>query len=193
MIETKSDLKQYLYEDEIARFGERVSYLRKVKSGAMWRFHVHLRKYEYYMNCRRDILGKSLRLYHKIMLKKLGMKLGWCIPANCTGPGLCIVHYGPVVINDNARIGSNCRIHVDVNIGANGDDAAPTIGDNVYIAPGAKIFGDIVIASNSAIGANAVVNKSFPEKSVTLVGVPARVVSREGSRRFIKNPKEGKI
>lgn len=31
------------------------------------------------------------------------------------------------------------------------------IGNNVYIGPGAKLFGDIVI------GDNAVVNKSFPD------------------------------
>ncbi len=53
---------------------------------------------------------------------------------------------------------------------------APQIGDNVYISPGAKLFGDIVIGDNVKIGANAVVNKSFPEGNCTLVGVPARKV-----------------
>lgn len=35
---------------------------------------------------------------------------------------------------------------------------------NVYIGPGAKIFSGITICNNTVIGANAVVNKSFPEE-----------------------------
>lgn len=71
----------------------------------------------------------------------------------------------------------NCEINICVNIGHNyGGGGAPQIGDNCFIGPGAKIFGDIVIGDNVKIGANAVVNKSFPEGDCTLVGVPARKV-----------------
>jgi serine O-acetyltransferase len=55
------------------------------------------------------------------------------------------------------------------------------IGDNCYIGPGAKIFGAIEIGPDVAIGANAVVNKSFPGGGVTLGGIPARVISQSGS------------
>jgi serine O-acetyltransferase len=73
-------------------------------------------------------------------------------------------------------------LHVCVNIGASGGNLeAPQIGDNVYIAPGAKIFGDIQIADNIAIGANGVVNKSFTTPNVTIAGVPARVIKNVGS------------
>lgn len=84
-----------------------------------------------------------------------------------------------IVVNGGAKIGANCRIHVDVNIGteAGKDSAAPKIGDNCYIAPGAKIFGPITIGAGTVIGANAVVNKSFPDGNQTLGGVPARVIS----------------
>jgi serine O-acetyltransferase len=51
----------------------------------------------------------------------------------------------------------------------------------VYIAPGAKIYGAIEIADNIAIGANAVVNKSFLEPNITIAGVPARKISDKGS------------
>lgn len=54
--------------------------------------------------------------------------------------------------------------------------ASPTIGNNVYIGPGAKIFGDIQIADGVKIGANAVVNKSCLHKNAILVGVPAHEV-----------------
>ena len=39
----------------------------------------------------------------------------------------------------------------------------PIIGDNVYIAPGAKLFGKIKIGNNVKIGANAVVYKDIPD------------------------------
>ena len=48
------------------------------------------------------------------------------------------------------------------------------IGDNVSIGTGAKILGPIIVPSNTNIGANAVVLKSF-SKSGTLVGVPADI------------------
>ena len=81
-------------------------------------------------------------------------------------------------MNGKARVGKNCRINASTNIGASGgvSDAVPTIGDNVYIGPGAKIFGRIEIADNIAIGANAVVNHSFTDPNITIAGVPAKKV-----------------
>ena len=55
----------------------------------------------------------------------------------------------------------------------------PTIGDDVWIGPGARILGDISIGNNSVIGANAVVTKSFPANSV-VGGVPARLLKTIG-------------
>ena len=100
------------------------------------------------------------------------------------GPGLAILHYGTIVVNSGARIGSNCRIHTGVNIGAQlgRGDEVPKIGHNCYIAPGAKIFGAIEIGDNTAVGANAVVNKSFPEGNVTIGGIPAKVISQKSTK-----------
>jgi serine O-acetyltransferase len=112
------------------------------------------------------------------------MRLGFSIPINVFGPGLSIAHRGTIVVNAGTRIGANCRLHVCVNIGAGAGSGgkAPTLGDNCYIAPGAKIFGDVVIGPNTAIGANAVVNKSFPQGGVTIGGVPAKVISNKSSQ-----------
>lgn len=105
------------------------------------------------------------------------MKLGFSIPLNVFGPGLGIAHYGTIVVNGNAKIGANCRIHIAVNIGAsNGSKKAPKLGNNVYIGPGVKIFGDITVADNVVIGANAVVNKSIDEEGSVVVGIPARKI-----------------
>lgn len=58
-----------------------------------------------------------------------------------------------------------------MNIGAH-HGGAPTIGDNVYIGPGAKIFSPITIADGVKIGANAVVCKDCLEPGAVLTGVP---------------------
>ena len=101
-------------------------------------------------------------------------RLGFSIPLNVFGSGLSIAHVGPIVVSPYARIGRNCRIHVGVNIGtrAGVPDEAPTIGDDVYIGPGAKLFGPIEVADRIAARANAVVNKSFTEPGVSVGGVP---------------------
>lgn len=97
------------------------------------------------------------------------------------GYGLRINHYGLLVVNAGARIGNFCDIHQGVNIGQNIlPGSVPKLGDNVWIGPGVKIFGKIEIASRIAIGAGAVVNKSFMEENITIAGVPARKVKDGG-------------
>lgn len=99
----------------------------------------------------------------------------------CLG-GLQIHHYGNLVVNGGVRVGRNCSIHQGVNIGSNiGSDSVPQIGNNVWIGPGAKIFGAIKIADNVCIGANTVVNKSILQPNVTVAGNPSRIVKYTGN------------
>lgn len=51
----------------------------------------------------------------------------------------------------------------------------------MWIGPGVKIFGKVTIADNIQIGANAVVNKSFEESDITIVGIPAIKKSNNGN------------
>ena len=149
-----------------------------------FKFYKALRYTEYYNNCK-------TKWYHKIPKKILNMrytrlcdKYNWTIPINVFDKGLAIVHVGTIVVSGKAKIGKNCRIHVCTNIGRatiNGGASAgaPILGDNVYIGPGAKLFGPIKIGDNTVIGANAVVNKSFEQDNITLVGVPAHIVNKQ--------------
>ena len=57
------------------------------------------------------------------------------------------------------------------------------IGDNVYIGPGAKIFGAITIGDNVKIGANAVVNKSFGD-DISIGGIPARILEKSSAQEL---------
>lgn len=187
MINNKSDYKYYL-ECDYKATGINNSRLIDRALDRRFRFYKSLRRVEYYSNCRKDCFG---RLIAKLLRKKhrvLCDKYNWTIPINVFKEGLSIVHVGTIVVSSKAKIGKNCRIHVCVNIGSawiKGEPGAPTLGDNVYIAPGVKMFGPIIIGSNTAIGANAVVNKSFPDGNCTIAGIPASVVSTNNSSKYI--------
>lgn len=180
MIRTKEDYKYYLMCDELARFGKKVSWLQKLKKGDLWKYNIYLRKLELTLN-RNHFFDRFMQYLWKYMLTKYSRRTGWTIPPNTFGPGLLVVHRGTVVVSPKTKVGENCRVHVCVNIG-DWDGAAPILGDNVYLGPGAKLFGGIQIASNIAIGANAVVNKSFLEKGISIAGVPAVKISNKGNK-----------
>lgn len=179
MIKSKIDLTEYLEADKIA-LGRKS---RKPRLGDLiWRYEIALRMTEYYNNCKVSVFMKPLRLYYKFQLYLLGLLCGYELPLNRIGKGLSIAHKGPIIVNGGATIGENCRIHVGVNIGTvpGCTNVAPHIGDNVYIAPGVKIYGRIDIASGIIIGANSVVNKSFTEENICIAGIPARKISDKG-------------
>ena len=133
-----------------------------------------LRKTEYLINCRKGALWRPYVLWTRWRFRQHSIRLGFEIPPNVFGPGLNVTHWGSIIVNPRSRVGRNCRIHAGAVIGEERDEV-PVIGDNVYIGPGAKIFGGICLGNNVRIGANAVVNKSWPD-DVTLVGIPARPV-----------------
>lgn len=101
------------------------------------------------------------------------------------GPGLYIGHFGGITISPAAVIGSNCNIAQNVTIGVAGKGekrGVPKIGDNVHIAPGARVFGKIVIGNNVKIGANAVVNADIPNDSIAVLSPGFVILSRNKSK-----------
>jgi serine O-acetyltransferase len=105
-------------------------------------------------------------------------------PGATIGKGLFIDHGMGVVIGETAEIGDNCTIYQGVTLGGTGKDVGkrhPTLGDNVMVGAGAKVLGPVTIGSGSKIAANAVVLHAVPENS-TAVGIPAKVVRRDGMR-----------
>lgn len=178
MITSKAELKEYLQADKTAlrRIEKRPKY-----TDLTWKYQILLRKCEYLYNCKpKSILYK----FYKLRLFNLGLKCGFEIPLNVFGKGLKLTHKGTIVINKETKVGENCRLHVGVNIGTKTGhkDFAPTIGNNVYIAPGAKIFGKINIADDIIIGANSVVNKSFDEPNIVIAGVPAKKIKNRDDK-----------
>lgn len=193
MIRSKKDYWDYLEADRIALGRKVVHFPNKlmhwISPDYIWDFQRLLRTLEYYKNVKnKGFLNKLIYQFMKLRYRSLSVKLGFSIPENVFGPGLAIVHYGTIVVSHNAKVGANCRIHVCTNIGASGGtDKAPQIGDNVYLAPGVKIFGDITIPNNTAIGANSVVNKSFKEENTLIAGVPAKVIKPIVIKEIIKH------
>jgi serine O-acetyltransferase len=124
------------------------------------------------------------------MLWRCGLRFGIDIPYNTqVGPGLYIGHYGGIVVSHEAVIGADCNINHQVTIGVKcgGKNAGtPIIGDRVFLGPGCKVIGGITIGNDVAIGANAVVLEPIPDSSV-VVGVPAHVVSNNGSSSYVVN------
>ena len=89
-----------------------------------------------------------------------------------------------VVIGETAEIGDNCTIYQGVTLGGTGKDVGkrhPTLGNNVMVGSGAKILGPFTIGDNTKIASNAVVLEEIPD-SCTAVGIPAKVVRREGMK-----------
>ncbi len=105
-------------------------------------------------------------------------------PGAKIGKGLFIDHGAGVVIGETAVIGDNCTIYQGVTLGGTGKDTGkrhPTLGNNVMVGAGAKLLGNFTVGDNAKIAAGAVVLGDVPENS-TAVGIPARVVRRDGAR-----------
>ena len=85
------------------------------------------------------------------------------------------MHFGGVVVSEDANIGDYCTIYQCVTIGKRSKNGAPIIGDNCCFFAGAKILGNIKIGDGVIVGANAVVLSDCPDKAV-VAGVPAKVL-----------------
>lgn len=192
MIKTRADLQFYLKADRIANGWTPKKDLKAALVSWFFpddiqRFQEALRGVEYYTNCEQTLFVKIRKFMQLRKFRKLSLKLGFSIPENVFGPGLSIAHYGTIVVNQSTRVGANCRLHTGVNIGSEAGYAgrAPKIGDNCYIGPGVKIFGNITIANNVALGANAVVTKSIEKPGVAVAGIPAKEIGPVNVRDLI--------
>ena len=120
--------------------------------------------------------------YH-VWWKWVEMATGISISPDCRiGPGLYIGHFGQIILHSDVVMGRDCNLSQGVTIGLAEKDGrwgVPTLGDRVYIAPGAKIIGPIHLADGTVVGANAVVLRDTEPDDV-VGGIPAKVISRKG-------------
>jgi len=105
-------------------------------------------------------------------------------PAAKIGRRVFIDHGTGIVIGETAEVGNDVLLYQGVTLGGTGKEKGkrhPTIMDHVVISTGAKVLGNITVGSYAKVGAGAVVVKPVPPHS-TVVGVPGRVVRRDGVR-----------
>jgi serine O-acetyltransferase len=103
------------------------------------------------------------------------------------GPGLYLGHFGPIIINGAARIGSNCNLSQGVTLGVSGraeERGAPILEDRVYVGANATIVGRITVGDDVVVAANSLVNRDVAAESIVM-GVPATVVSSAGSGDYV--------
>ncbi|MGV8082773.1 MAG: serine O-acetyltransferase [Coriobacteriia bacterium] len=107
--------------------------------------------------------------------------LGAQIPAACRIGRDSGLNYGGLglVVHPDVVIGENVSLGPGVTIGCrNGCSQMPVLGDNIIVGAGAKVLGPVHVGSGSVIGANAVVTKDVPPRSVA-AGIPARITKTD--------------
>lgn len=95
------------------------------------------------------------------------------------GRGFAIHNFSGIFL-PRTTIGDNFIVFQHVTVGhlRGQGGRPPRIGSNVMIAAGATVLGDLDVGSNVVIGANSLVINNVPD-GCTVIGVPARIVSRD--------------
>lgn len=126
-------------------------------------------------------LKKTARLISHINRFMTGVEIH---PGARISDGFFIDHGMGIVIGETTEIGENVTLYKGVVLGGTGKEQGkrhPTIGHNVVVSSNAIVLGSITIGNNVKIGAGSVVLKDVPD-NCTVVGVPGRVVVKDGER-----------
>lgn len=120
--------------------------------------------------------------------KAIEMATGISIPASVQiGHSFYIGHFGGIFLNQEVIIGNDCNISQNVTIGVSGlgeKRGVPVIGNNVYIAANSIVAGKIHVGDGALIGACSLVTSDVAPNT-TVLGVPAQVISQNGSKEYI--------
>lgn len=178
----KGDLYRYIAKTDLISFFK--AYIRYEG----FKFSVWLRICHFWR--RKKIIMYTFFPIARLIYKHYKYKFGYDIPYTCDiGPGLLIYHIGTITFVPE-KCGKNMTISQETTVGMkvyNGKKKFPILGDNIYIAPGSKIIGDVRVGNNVAVGTNSVLLNSVPDRSV-VVGIPGKVISYNGSYEYVNNP-----
>ena len=154
MINSREELKTVLSLEKrnykLPKFWRMLVFFRASEQSLIWYYQMCLRKYEFHLNKKH----RFRKMLFRFKTNRIGIRYGILIPPNVFGKGLKIMHLGSIVVNSAAKIGDNCSI-----------------------GTGAIIVGNVTLKNNVAVGAGAVVTKSFLDNCITIAGVPAKIIS----------------
>jgi len=88
------------------------------------------------------------------------------------GPGFALVHPYNVLIGPSVQIGADCTLYHEVTLGNGPVPGEPRLGERVVLFAGARAFGGITIGEATEIGANCVVVKDVPPRSLVVAALP---------------------
>ncbi|MBQ8783333.1 MAG: serine O-acetyltransferase [Clostridia bacterium] len=136
------------------------------------------RKAHWFFNHKMFFIARAISQHTS---KRTGIEIH---PGAQIGKRFFIDHGTGIVIGETTVIGDDVTLYQGVTLGGTGKDTGkrhPTLGNHVLVGAGAKVLGPLTVGDNTNIAAGAVVLDNIPENS-TAVGVPARVVRRNGKR-----------
>lgn len=169
-----------LIRSDCFRYAARSSWSVMVKQRAVqmgFRYTTVLRKAQAHR-------GGLLHYWYRLRLLRLSKKTGFQIGYGARiGAGLFIGHRGTVIVNGEARLGSNVNLSPGVVIGQENrgrHKGVPQLGNRVWIGSNAVIVGGVLIGNDVLVAPNAYVNFDVPDHSI-VVGNPARVIRRENA------------
>lgn len=105
-------------------------------------------------------------------------------PAASIGQRVMLDHGTGIVIGETSIIEDDVSILHHVTLGGTGKeshDRHPKIMRGVMIGAGAKVLGNIIVGEGARVAAGSVVLNNVPAY-MTVVGIPARVVGKQGKR-----------
>ncbi|MEM1416586.1 MAG: serine acetyltransferase [Myxococcota bacterium] len=108
------------------------------------------------------------------------------------GENLHFVHAGGINIHPATRIGDRVGLMHGVTLAMGVDEAAPVIGNDVFIGANASVIGGVTVGDGARVAANSLVLSDVPPGYLA-IGVPAKAVPQIASLKSKKKkaPKDG--
>jgi serine O-acetyltransferase len=147
-------------------------------------------------------IAHPLYKWHFYTLARLISHLSRCLtgieihPGARIGKRVMIDHGMGIVVGETSEIGDDCCLYQGVTLGG-GSEARqgeatrhtkrhPTLGKGVIVGSGAEIQGAVTVGDNVKVASGSIVLRDIPPDCI-VVGVPGRIIYREG-KRVDENP-----
>lgn len=121
--------------------------------------------------------------FYEVCLKLCSFKFGIQIPSSTQiGKGFRIAHFGTIVINPDAKIGTNFTIAQGCLVGNSQGmkGGVPVIGNNVCMHANSIIVGGVHIGNDVLFAPGAFCNFDVLDNSI-VIGNPGKVIKRSTS------------